>query len=246
MGKGWVVETRFEFETALGPVWFWGRDTGRPVLLMISGAFNDADYMCGLQSHFPDADVLRAHLPGNHCPELSETSLRAYVAAFDEALGLGWPRRPMTVLGASTGALVALGLRHPAIWSVVAIEPLLLTAGVWPLRLFAKQAPAWGAAFVEAVFGVGPDGVTPRDHSWVLDGLSTSTVALVGDDPLGSPRAFVTTPTLVTSEARALLAAHPAIDLRVAAGAGHNIPLQASRAMHAAVAVAVGRLLGPA
>ena len=75
------MSERFEVGTSLGPLWFWGRDTGRPILLVISGAFAVADFFWKIQELFPAADVLRTHLPGNHCPHLSQTSIRAFATA---------------------------------------------------------------------------------------------------------------------------------------------------------------------
>ena len=39
---GEEMEELFAVETGLGPIWLWGRDTGQPVLLIITGAFCDA------------------------------------------------------------------------------------------------------------------------------------------------------------------------------------------------------------
>lgn len=229
------METRFEVETALGPVWFWGRDTGRPILLVISGAFNAANYFWKLQRFFDDADVLRAHLPGNHCPELAETELAAFAKAYSEAVSSRWPDRPIVVLGASTGGLVAFALRIATLRRLVVIEPPLLTAGVWPLHLFKDQTPSGGEALVWNLFGVGPDRIEPRDHTWSLAGLTVPALVLVGDDMPGPPRAFVQQPSFVSEDARVALRTHPLVTLRTVAGAGHNIPAQAGPQMHAAV-----------
>lgn len=229
------MSPRFEVETSLGPVWLWGRDTGRPILLVITGAFAAADLFWRMQAHFPTADILRVHLPGNHCPELAETSVRAFAAAIDEALAARWPDRPVMALGLSVGGLVALALRSPMVRRLVVVEPVLLTDGVWPLELFRTQAPPGGETFVRNIFGVGPDGTEPRDHSWVLDGLIVPTLALIGDEPLGAPRNFDRMPTLVSPEALARLAAHPRVEVEMVPGAGHNIPRDAEMPLHRAV-----------
>jgi pimeloyl-ACP methyl ester carboxylesterase len=229
------MNPRFEVQTSLGPVWLLGRDTGRPILLLVTGAFAAADLFWRMQDHFPDADVLRLHLPGNHCPELAETSIHAFAAAIDEALAGRWPDRPLMAVGLSVGGVVALALRNPMLRRLVVVEPVLLTQGVWPLELYRAQAPAGGGTFVRNIFGVGPDEIRPVDHGWVLEGLTVPTLALVGDAPLGAPRPFERMPTLVSAEALARLQAHPAIEVEVVPGAGHNIPRDAEMPLHRAI-----------
>lgn len=229
------MSERFEVQTSLGPVWMLGRDTGRPILLVITGAFAAADLFWRMQDHFPHADVLRVHLPGNHCPELAETSIRAFAAATDEAFDLRWPARPAMAVGLSVGGVVALALRNPRLRRLVVVEPVLLTEGVWPLELFRTQAPPGAETFVRNIFGVAPTATEAIDHTWVLDGLAVPTLALIGDDPLGAPRSFERMPTLVSTEANARLAAHPLVEIEPVPGAGHNIPRDAGAQLHHAI-----------
>ena len=229
---------RIEVQTSLGPVWFLGRDTGRPLLLVITGAFAAENLFWRMPEHFPAADLLRVHLPGNHSPPLAETSVRAFAAAIDEALALRWPDRPLMAVGLSIGGLVALALRTPRLRRLVVVEPLLLTDGVWPLELYRTQAPEGGETFVQNVFGVFAGHTEPRDHSWVLDGLTTPTVALIGDAPLGEPRPFERMPTLVTAAALQRLREHPAVEVQMLPGAGHNIPRDAEMPLHQAIVAA--------
>lgn len=229
------MSTRFEIPTALGPVWLWGRDTGRPILLVISGAFAEENFFCQIQDRFPEADVLRTHLPGNHCPELADTSIQAYATALDTALVALWRKRPVFAFGVSTGGLVALALRNPSLRQIVVIEPPLLTEGVWLFELFRKQAPEWGRTFVWNIFGVADDRMEPRDHTWVLDGLSTPTTALVGDEPLLPRRPFHRMPSLLTPATLTRLSEHPLVSVETIAGVGHHIPRDASMTMHKAV-----------
>lgn len=229
------MSERFEVQTSLGPVWLLGRDTGRPILLVITGAFAAADLFWRMQDHFPDADVLRVHLPGNHCPELAETSIRAFAAAVDEALALRWPNRPAMAVGLSVGGLVALGLRNPLVRRLVVVEPVLLTEGVWPLELFRTQAPAGAQTFVRNMFGIGLDATEAVDHAWVLDGLMVPALVLIGDDPLGAPRSFERMPTLVSAQAIARLSEHPLVEIERIPGAGHNIPRDAGAQLHRAI-----------
>ena len=54
------MEDRFEIATSLGEVWLWGRDTGKPVVLVITGAFAEFYVYDHLQLALPQFDVLRA------------------------------------------------------------------------------------------------------------------------------------------------------------------------------------------
>lgn len=226
------MESRFEVDTSLGQVWFWGRDTGRPILLVISGAFATPDFFWKIQTAFPDADVLRTHLPGNHCPALSEISIAAFVQALDEALAARWDHRPLMAFGSSVGGIVALGLRHPGVRRVVTIEPPLLTDGVWPLLQFRSETPPGGGAFVWNIFGIGPDTVEARDHAWVLDGLPAPCLAIVGGAPLNPPRPFPGMPSLISDATLARLAAHPLVTVETIAEAGHNVARDANGPLH--------------
>jgi len=239
------MTSRFEVATPQGPVWFTGRDTGRPLLVVVTGAFAAETQFFGMQEHFPAADILRVHLPGNHCPSTSETSVRAFAAAIDGALAARWPDRPLIAVGLSVGGLVALALRSPNLRRLVVVEPVLFTDGVWPLELYRSQAPPGGETFVQSIFGVFHDRIEPRDHAWVLDGLTVPTLALVGDSPLGEPRAFDRMPTLVTTDARARLHDHPAVEVQIVPGAGHNIPRDAEIPLHLAIVGAWRAAFGP-
>ncbi len=229
------METRFEVETRRGPVWLWGRDTGRPLLLVLTGTANPANYLDRTQDLHPATDVLRGHMPGNHCPAFDEWSMRAIVEAYDEAL-TNWPGRAVTVLGASVGGVAALGLRHPMIRARVALEPPLLGSDLGPMLERYHRAPPAARAFLRAVLGIGPAGLEPVDHTWVLDGLTgPSHVILGSSSPPGGGL-----PSLVGTAVRERLAGHPAVNLVQAVGAGHNIPRDAGRMMHALVKVALG------
>lgn len=228
------MEAKFEVETRRGPVWLWGRDTGRPLLLVLTGTLNPADYLDRAQHLHPEVDVLRGHMPGNHCPELDEHSMRAIVEAYDAALG-HWAHRPAVVLGVSIGGVAALGLRHAAIRARVAVEPPLRAADLGPMLARYSNAPETSRAFLRGVLGVGPDGLEPVDHTWILDGLTGPAHIIVGSQ---APR-LDGLPSLVGPGVRQLLAARPEVNLAHAQGAGHNVPRDAGQVMHALVKVAL-------
>jgi hypothetical protein len=74
------MQPDFAVQTRLGPVWMWGRDTGNPVMLMLTGLFTPQGYGRDAQRALLGVDVLRAHLPGNHCPALAVPSVGTFAA----------------------------------------------------------------------------------------------------------------------------------------------------------------------
>lgn len=220
-------EEKFEVETPLGPLWFWGRDTGLPVVVLITGAFAEFDVLDGLSGALDGVDIWRSHLPGNHSPALAATSVGAYAAAFSHALKTRLADRPVVVLGLSVGALVALGVRAPNVQRLVLVEPPVLTAGLWMLRLIDEQAPPGNEAFLWNILGIGPNGYEPRDYTGMVRELTTPALVMIGEEPVGVERPFTLQPSMITDAAREALAANPNIEIVMAAGAGHNVPRMA-------------------
>jgi len=231
---------RRAFDTSLGDIWLRGRpaafDGDQPLVLAIAGAFGHADALNPLADAVADADVLLAHLPGNHCPGLREPTVEGFASAFDEVVGqLG---RPTIVLGVSAGALVALAMRSPRLAGIVAADPPLRTANLWPIipafRRHAASDPDV-AAFVLNVFGIGPAEVTGRDYTPLLDDPAAPTICLVGDDRLEPERTCDSMPSLVDAVALEALRRHPGIALRLVPGVGHEISRLAGRHMLTAI-----------
>lgn len=219
-------EPQFELPTPLGPVWLWGRPTGRPTLVVVTGLFADAGTMDHLAGLLPEVDVLRTHLPGNHCPRLAAVSVGAFASALSSALDQV-VAAPLGVLGLSVGALVAMGVRSPHLKGLVLVEPPIFTRDLWPLAR--PDLVARDPELMANVLGVGEDGVTaPKDYSPLVRGLSVPAVVLLGERPLMPPRPFETAPSLVDDAGRALLARQPDVSLVVAPGAGHHVPQEAT------------------
>lgn len=211
-------------ETPLGPIWFWGRDTGRPVLLIITGVFENADRFANTPGFFHDADVMWAHLPGNHCPELAEVSIAAFAAAFSHAIDARFAGRPVAIAGVSTGAIIALAIRAPSVNRLVIVEPPLRNEFLWPLLgLRTAPVPGWESV-IWPIFGIAAERVEVRDYLPLLDELAIPTVALLGSVSLRPRRGFTAMPSLVDEQVRARLEAHPLVEVREVAGAGHDIP----------------------
>ncbi|MGZ6020887.1 MAG: hypothetical protein ACXWKO_19650, partial [Phenylobacterium sp.] len=163
-------------ETPLGPVEFRGRDTGRPVQLVITAAFASEGQLGGNQARFPDLDVWRAHLPGNHCPELVALSVGAFGAAFSSALRIAAPGRPVAAVGVSAGALAALAMDQALLRGLVLVEPPLRPSSVWPFRGMRGHWPAGADEFFLNIFGVAADHEEERDYTPLLERLRTPTL----------------------------------------------------------------------
>jgi pimeloyl-ACP methyl ester carboxylesterase len=231
---------KLELQTPLGPIWLWGRASGRPTLLVVTGAFANFTVMDHFERVLPDRDVLRMHLPGNHCPRLTTTSIGAYAAALTDALGQA-VSAPLVVLGISAGALVALGVRAPNLRGLLLIEPPIFTENLWPLAEGVDAAK--DPDFMRAVFGI-EDGrvVEPRDYSPLVSALAVPAEVLLGGVPLQPRRRFAKSPSLVDEPARATLASSPLVTTTVAAGAGHHIPAEAGEVFVGALQRLLARL----
>ena len=216
-----------EVRTSLGVIPLTGHFGDKVALLAINGAFIAANSLARLPTLLAaDAECVVAQLPGEHAPALAETSLAAFARAFDEVVEtLG----PSVVMGHSVGGLVALAMRSPSVRAVVALDPPLLPAKMWPV-IGALRGDLVGPRrdFIEALFGVSAEGIEPRDYRPLLDGLCRPTTVVVGSDPLMPPRAFERAPSFVDEPERALFAAHPMITLRVAPNSGHMLHNHAS------------------
>jgi pimeloyl-ACP methyl ester carboxylesterase len=207
----------------LGPVVFHGRDTGRPVLLVILGAFATFKQLDRIQDLIPGVDVWRTHLPGNHCPPLQVTSVGAFGFAISQAIGERLSGRQVAVVGVSAGALVGLALDQRLIRRFLLVEPPLWPTVCWPFLDFRDHMPPDGEDFVRRIFGVGPTSVEARDYRGLLDRLTKPALVLIGDEPLEPLRALPRWPSLVDADSRRRLAAHPLVYLRVVAGAAHDL-----------------------
>jgi hypothetical protein len=241
------VEPRLTYRTPFGEVWLWGALTGRPVLLIVTGAFADPGTLDHTGGVFPALDVLRTHIPGNHCPELVTTSVGVHAAALSDALRQAALEAPLGVLGISLGALTALGLRSPRLRRLLLIEPPLFTADAWHLTDSLPTTPGSPeAAFFWELFGIrGREVAEPRDYSPLLAGLQVPAEVLLGDIPAMPRRPLDTPPSFVGPATRALLEAHPHVRTTVAPGAGHNVPVQGTMVLYNALVRMVTDLTRP-
>ena len=209
-------------QTAIGPIYLVGQlytDTSRPALVAVGGAWAPDEFNHELVDWFPGASVLIAPLPGMGGSTTITFEPARLSVAMDEVIGLLLPGRSIVAYGASTGALVTLGLRSPGILRHVAVEPFFRTAPLWPLlksvREFIAKAPemSGGARAAEEIFGLAGDKVVDRDYRPLLEGLCVPTDVVLAQMPLEPEREMGGWPSLTSAEDRRRLADHPLVTL---------------------------------
>jgi pimeloyl-ACP methyl ester carboxylesterase len=230
--------TRTDFRTQLGVVPLWhaagARESRKPVMLTVTGAFAHPDTMTKLQAVVgPVCDCFLMHLPGNHAPMLKEATVAAFARALSEVIAREFAHRDVVLHGVSIGALTALAVRAAPVRRVVAVEPPLVASKLWPMlgplqaKLRAASGDADMAAFVKGVFGVSANSVEERRYLDIFEGLDVPVDVVVGDRPLYPERREETYPSFVDEPERAWLKTLPGVTLHVGPNAGHNVPFQA-------------------
>ena len=221
------MEDRFEIATPLGDVWMWGRDTGKPILLVVTGAFAEFGVYDRLQLVLPGFDVLRTHLPGNHSPPLIDTSVGVMGRALGLAMDARFADRPFVAIGVSTGAVAAMAMTSPGLKALLLIEPFLRTAHIWPFGDMLEPHPEpWQREFLWKVLGVREGERAERDYSGLVASLRVPGLVLLGAEPLEPPRRLAMLPSFVGEADRAVLRAQPLLRVTEAPGTGHNVAAQ--------------------
>lgn len=219
------------FDTPYGEIWLWSEsgalDTPRPLVLFLNGAFSiERPRSFELQAMLPDAVVLNAHLPGNHCPPPVAHSISVYAAAYSTVLDN--LARPAIVIGASVGAITTMAMRSATIRGLVLLEPFLGTSGLTPLiepfraKLRASPGDPDLRDFLWGVFGIDEAGNENRDYRVLLENLVTPAWAAFGGVRSAQPGEGL--PSMVSDIERELFRAHPGVRTEVIEGVGHNLP----------------------
>lgn len=219
-----VTLERREIQTSLGTVVLNGRNTGRPVLFVIPGLYSSPTFGIGMQAWWPQFDVVLSRVPGDGAPELEFTSIGVFGAAYSEAISVGYSNRPIFVYGISTGALIALALRHVDLKGMFLVEPPLRTGCLWPLRDALRDIgpPGW-EEISWPLFGITSVAHEARDYTAMLDSLAIATTVLVGSEPLMPRRPLDDQPSLVDIHARDILSANPMVNLVEIYNSGHGV-----------------------
>ena len=217
----------FRFETLSGPI-FYKAETETPRVLMIHGFKRSPAHLYSWRPRIPGLGFI--HLPGHDgAAELNARSVPVWTAAIGELTSaLGAP----PILAESLGAVVAMGVEARAL---VAIEPLLSTQEVWPLRATARLMLTQGVdlrAEIHDLFG--------EPFHAVLAQLKKPTLVLAGDIPLMPPRMVDYSPSVLTDADFAAYAAHPMVEARRLPG-GHSLFDENPDGVMAAAADFMGR-----
>jgi pimeloyl-ACP methyl ester carboxylesterase len=220
-------------QTSAGPFGLVGRlhtDRPRPVLLAVSGSFPSKTYLHDLIDHFPGANVLVVSLPGMAGVPWSGATPAELSLALAEAAPRLLGDLPIVALGASTGNLLALGLRLPNICRRVAVEPFFQTGDLWPFiansrrRLASNPGDAPLQDYLHRVFGIGATSAENRDYRHLLEAITVPTTVIVGQIPLLPEREVEVWPSFTCEADRAALRANPLVTLHEGRpGTGHNV-----------------------
>lgn len=194
----------------------------RPLVLVVRG-IGDPGQLAGLK---PDGfDVSFFDL----CPLPGGYSVEAYADLLDHRL-----RRPTILVGVSIGAAIALAMRSTWVRQVIAVEPFLRTAHLWPMVEFGRQMalPNGGeeARFWNQALGIYPDRLEER----VFPINTTAPIHVItGSDPLRSDGHALPFPSFTSFGDKALLATFGATFEAVPGG--HGGPVENPSAILAAI-----------
>lgn len=215
-----------------------GREANRPVVFAIPGVLSANEPLVNMGEGLGLlADFCLMQLPSFAGAAVSSCAIPDLSALVAEVIETRFAGRQVVLLGVSTGAVIALGVRASNLARVVAVEPPLVTEGLWPLveplrELLRSSRDATTATFVLEAFGVSETGLVARDYRSVLDGLAAPVDVIVGDAPLNPQRELERFPSLVDEAERWRLAATPGVRMHLARDAGHNVVGHAVRTVY--------------
>lgn len=198
--------------------------TEGPVAVLLHGAFRNAGFLVPLGERL-GRDVVYGHLPGHAgAPRFVDYSVEAMAQAFAEVIGSSLLRdRPVTVIGESLGAVVALGIggyNLPNLRSVVCVDPFFSTAKLWMLPALARKAEHPDLEqLLDDVFGY-PDG--DRIYYPLLGRLQVPARIITGDVPLFPQRPVEGVPCLMDAVDAWMIERAPRATLERLMG-GHNL-----------------------
>lgn len=176
----------------------------------------------------PEAEVVLASLPGHgKAPRFKEGGWAELVTAYARSLETILPGRRVLVVGAGLGGTMALALAAHG-RACLALDPLMSTAGLWPLEKAARafEAEADDDFLFETIGWRDGEIAENRDYGALLDRVRAPALVLSGETPLGEPRDGPA-PSLMDGAAHARLAAYPNVRVETLAGCGHDLLRQA-------------------
>lgn len=189
----------------------WGADVPFPRVLLIHGFLRRADGLAHWRERIPGLGFL--YLPGHSGkPDFAEASVEVWLRGLREALDR-FPEPPL-IIAESLGAVIAMGLPYRAL---VAVEPLLSTDQLWPLRLTFEAGRALGADV-----GLAREGLFAKPFTWTLEQISAPTLVIAGAEPLMPEREMAFAPSVLTDADFEAYARHPQVEAIRIPG-GHNL-----------------------
>lgn len=205
----------------------------RPLLLMAHGALRSADDLLPWSARWTDEfDVALVDLPGHGRSDApAEISFQAFADELRFLVSDTFAARRVAIIGESLSGTFGLATASsgPAnLAAVVALDPPLSTANLWPIGDVARKAfqlhpqePFLETFFFE-MFGVraGARAIEERQYAKYLDQLSVPALILAGDIIGGSSDQPM--PSLLDAVDRDLIRRGPA-HLHELAGAGHRL-----------------------
>ena len=208
-------------------------DTDLPIVFAMPGILAAPDDLFVLGRRlgmFGALCVMR--LPSERGAGLSSSTLADLSAMVGELLESRFADRPVVLLGLSSGAVIALGVRARNLARIVAVEPPLVTGNLWPISEplgghLRRLGDPVATAFAFEAFGIGGAEAVARNHLAALAGLNVPVDVILGAVPLRPARRLSQFPSLVDAPERRRLAATPGVRLHLAQGAGHNVLGQA-------------------
>lgn len=199
----------------------------KPVIFAVCGFEAEADELSLLSERAPGCEVDVRHLT-------KQGDVEDFAAHFDQVIRDEYAGRRVLLLGLSVGGLAVLAMSEGQ--AVVAVDPPLSTAGLWPLRDRLRQEvkrrmnPAF-SAMVWRLFGVGEIVTENRDYRYLIAAAARPTLVLVAGDPLEPERDANRFPGLISRDDRAFLARARTVTTQTVEGVGHSIATQAPQAL---------------
>jgi pimeloyl-ACP methyl ester carboxylesterase len=153
-------------------------------------------------------------------------SVDNFARAFLDLIESFYVGRPVVVIGLSIGGLVALSLNTEAVMAVIAVDPPLSTAKLWPLIDWASAARQQMAPAQEDwlwhIFGYG-QGIEERCYRDIVSGLTRPARVIVAGNLLGARRRITQLPGLLDAADVEFLAQQQLLSVRVVDGVGHDV-----------------------
>ena len=132
----------------------------RPLVFALPSSLSTPENFAALHERLELlADMCVMTLPIGAAYDLAAHTVEGLTALVGELLESRYRDRPVVLLGASIGAVIAMGVRARNLARIVAVEPPLVTAGLWPvLDAFGKHLrqvrDPLSDAYIAGAFGV--------------------------------------------------------------------------------------------